>query len=77
MGSYKRFQEQIKEENKGGFVLFLSKSHYKSMILSQLHDEKICEKSNTNPDQAIMKKIKLWQQSINHYSQIQNIILKP
>ena len=47
------------------------------MILSQLHDEKICEKSNTNPDQAIMKKIKLWQQSINHYSQIQNIILKP
>ena len=58
MGSYKRFQEQIKEENKGGSVLFLSKSHYKSMILSQLHDEKICEKSNTNPDQAIMKKNK-------------------
>ena len=28
------------------------------MILSQLHDEKICEKSNTNPDQAIMKKNK-------------------
>ena len=28
------------------------------MILSQLDDEKTCKKLNSNPDQAIMKKIK-------------------
>ena len=32
---------EIKEADKGGSVVILSKSHYKSMILSQLDDEKI------------------------------------
>ena len=34
----------------------LSKSHYKSMILSHFNDEKTYKKLNSNPDQAIMKK---------------------
>ena len=49
---------EIKEADKGGSVVILSKSHYKSMILSQLNDEKTYKKLNSNPDQAIMKKIK-------------------
>ena len=49
---------EIKEADKGGSVAILSKSHYKSMILSQVNDEKTYKKSNSNPDQAIMKKIK-------------------
>ena len=47
---------EIKEANKGESVEILPKSHYKSMILSQLNDEKIYKKLNSNPDQAIMKK---------------------
>ena len=47
---------EIKEADKGGSVVILSKSHYKSMILSQLDDEKTYKKLNLNPDQAIMKK---------------------
>ena len=50
---------EIKEADKGGSVLILSKFHYKSMILSQLSDEKTYKKLNSNPDQAIMKKKKL------------------
>ena len=46
----------IKEADKGGSVVILSKIHYKSMILSQLNDEKTYKKLNSNPDQAIMKK---------------------
>ena len=49
---------EIEEADKGGSVLILSKSHDKSMILSQLNDEKTYQKLNSNPDQAIMKKIK-------------------
>ena len=49
---------EIKEADKGGSVVILSKSHYKSMILSQLNDEKTYKKLSSNPDQAIMKKIK-------------------
>ena len=49
---------EIKEANTGESVVILSKSHYKSMILSQLNDEKTYKKLNSNPDQAIMKKIK-------------------
>ena len=48
----------MKEADKGGSVVILSKSHYKSMILSQLNDEKTYKKLNSNPDQAVMKKIK-------------------
>ena len=43
------------------------------MILSQLNDEKTYKKLSSNPDQAIMKKIKALITNINHYSQIQNI----
>ena len=49
---------EIKEADKRGFFVILSKSHYKSMILSQLNDEKTYKKLHSNPDQAIMKKIK-------------------
>ena len=49
---------EIKEVDKGGSVVILSKSHYKSMALAQLNDEKTYKKLNLNPDQAIMKKIK-------------------
>ena len=49
---------EIKESNKGGSGVILSKSHYKSLILSQLNDEKTFKKLNSNPDQAIMKRIK-------------------
>ena len=49
---------EIKEADKGGSVVILSKSHYKSMTLSQLNDEKTYTKLNSNPYQAIMKKIK-------------------
>ena len=49
---------EYKEADKGGSVVILWKSHYKSMILSQLNDQKTCKKLNPNPDQAIMKKIK-------------------
>ena len=49
---------EVKEADKGGFVVILSKSHYKSMILPQLNDEKTYKKINSNPDQIIMKKIK-------------------
>ena len=49
---------EIKEVDRGGSVLILSKSHYKNMILSQLNDERTYRKLNTNPDQAIMKKNK-------------------
>ena len=47
---------EIEEAGKGGSVLILSKSHDKSMILSQLNDEKTYKKLNSNPDQAIMIK---------------------
>ena len=46
---------KIKEADKGGSVLILSKFHYKSKILSQLNDEKAYKKLNSNPDQSIMK----------------------
>ena len=49
---------EIKEADKGGSVVILSKSHYKSMILSQLNDEKTYKKLNSNPDQTMMEKIK-------------------
>ena len=49
---------EIKETDKGGSGVILSKSHYKSMLLSQLNNEKAYNKLNSNPDQAIMKKIK-------------------
>ena len=49
---------EIKEAGKGGSGVILSKSHYKSMMLSQLNDEKTYKKLNSNPDQAIMKKNK-------------------
>ena len=62
MGGYKRFKElqehKIKEADNGRSVAIISKSHYKSMILSQLNDEKTCKKLNSNLDHAIMKKIK-------------------
>ena len=48
----------IKEVDKEGSVVILPKSHYKSMILSQLNDEKTFKKSNSNPDTTIIKKIK-------------------
>ena len=50
--------KDIKEADKGVSVAILSKSHYKSMILSQLNDEKTYKKLNSNPNLAIMKKIK-------------------
>ena len=49
---------EIMEADKRGSVVILSKSHYKSMILSQFNDDKTYKKLNSNPDQAIMKKIK-------------------
>ena len=49
---------EIKEANKRGSVIILSKPNYNSMILSQLNDEKTYKKLNPNPDQAIMKKNK-------------------
>ena len=49
---------EIKESNKEGSGVILSKSNYKSLILSQLNDEKTFKKLNSNPDQAIMKRIK-------------------
>ena len=49
---------EIKEADKGGSVVILSKFHYKSMILSQLNDDKTHKTLNSNPDQAIMKKNK-------------------
>ena len=50
--------KDIKEADKGVSVAILSKSHYKSMILSQLNDEKTYKKLNSNTNLAIMKKIK-------------------
>ena len=50
---------EIKEADYRGSVVILSKYHYKSMILSQLNDEKTYKKLNSNPDQATMKKIKV------------------
>ena len=35
---------EIKEANEGGSVVILSKSHYKSLILSQPNDEKTYKK---------------------------------
>ena len=49
---------EIMEADKGGSAVILSKSHYKSMILSKINDEKTDKKLNSNPDQAIMKKPK-------------------
>ena len=49
---------EIKEEVKEGLVVIFSKSHYKSLILSQINAEKTYKILNSNPDQAIMKKIK-------------------
>ena len=49
---------EIKEADKGGSFVIPSKSHYKSMILSQFNDEKTYKKLNSYPDHAIMKKIK-------------------
>ena len=43
------------------------------MILSQLNDEKTCKKLNSNPDQAIMKKNKSFNnkvETITHRSRI-------
>ena len=59
MGGYKRFKknEKIKEAGKGGSVVILSKSDSKSMILSQLDDEKTYKKLNLYPDHAIIKMI--------------------
>ena len=49
---------EIKEADKGGSVVILSKFHFKSMILSQLDEKKkTYKKLNSYPDQAIMKKI--------------------
>ena len=45
----------IKEADKGQPVVILTKSHYKSIILSQLNDGKTYKKLNSNPDQIIMK----------------------
>ena len=39
---------EIKEVDKGGSVVILSKSHYKSMILSQLNDEKFKSRPGSN-----------------------------
>ena len=47
---------ETKEADKRGSVVILSKSHCKSMILSQLNDEKTYKTLNSNPDQALMKK---------------------
>ena len=62
MGGYNDLKNdkniEIKEAGKGGSVVILSKYHYKSMILSQLNDEKTYKKFNSNPDQVILKKIK-------------------
>ena len=49
---------EIMEADKGGSAVILSKSHYKSMIISKINDEKTDKKLNSNPDQAIMKKLK-------------------
>lgn len=43
---------EIKEVGKGVSAVILSKSHHKSMILSQL--EKTYKKLNSHPDHAIM-----------------------
>ena len=49
---------EIKEADKGGSIVILSKFHFKSMILSQLDEKKkTYKKLNSYPDQAIMKKI--------------------
>ena len=45
---------EIKEEVKEGLVVIFSKSHYKSLILSQINAEKTYKILNSNPDQAIM-----------------------
>ena len=49
---------EIKEVDKGGSVVILSKPCYKSMILSQLNNENTFKKWISNADHAIMKKIK-------------------
>ena len=41
---------EIKEADKGGSVVILSKSRYKSMMISQLNDEKTYKKLNSIPD---------------------------
>ena len=48
---------EIKETDKEGSVVILSKSHHKNTILSQLNDEKAYKKLNSNPDHATMKRI--------------------
>ena len=49
---------EIEKTGKGRSVVTLSKSHYKCIILSQINHEKTCKKLNLNPDQAIIKKSK-------------------
>ena len=49
---------EIKEADKGGSVVILSKSHCKCMILSQFNDEKMkrpTTKISSNPDHVTMK----------------------
>ena len=73
MDGYKGFKEwqniKVKEAGKCGSVVILSKSHYKSMILSQISDVKAYKKLNSNLDHAIMKKNKSFNnkvQTITH-----------
>ena len=46
--------EKLRNRTKGDLVI-LSKFHYKTMILSQLSDEKTCKKLNSNPEHVIVK----------------------
>ena len=62
MGGYKRVKNEknieIMEADNSGPVVTFWKFHYKSMILSQINDEKTFKKWYSSPNQAITQETK-------------------
>ena len=48
----------IKEADKGGTVVIMSKKHYCKMVFDHLNDNQIYERTDNTSDNKVMNKIK-------------------